>query len=450
MALVYEWNVSMNKYLKKSLLARLISAVLIITIIITPTVGALNGVYDQTFYSGNYITHYNPGDTTGMNCSVNGATGFSAKNNTDYIGNTVFTEAQMQAISANQPFYQEAATAAGIPWQLLAAMHMRESGLKKESPNDDGPYQIVSKSYKIGTMTDDEFKQATLDAANFMKDKSSGKDLSNADNVKYTFFTYNGTAQVYKDQAKTLGFTDEQASNGEGSPYVMNRSDIKRDPTVSPTSTNQTWGQIKRDHGSIEYPANRDYGAFVYYSALAGISSSTCANDSSGLVSGGMTKEQAEAFMSVYSSNPVNKEFIGSSSCSCRGGCLKNCTSFSSYFINKYTSIIGFDGSLAGGNGNQIVPNIIARNPSIQHGTVPRVYAIFSNPAYSKYGPTSAGHTGVVLGIDTENNLAIIGEASCNNASISVRTQSLDTMTNNEDWIYAYSDGLLKDTEMGL
>ena len=48
----------------------------------------------------------------------------------------------------------------------------------------------------------------------------------------------------------------------------MNRADQKRDPTVEPTKSNKTWGQIKKDFSSIEYPANEDYGAFVVYCAI--------------------------------------------------------------------------------------------------------------------------------------------------------------------------------------
>jgi hypothetical protein len=63
------------------------------------------------------------------------------------------------------------------------------------------------------------------------------------------------------------GFTEEQAQLGEGSPYVMNKADAKRDPNKAPYGT---WGQIKRDYGPIEYPANQDHGAYVMFVALHG------------------------------------------------------------------------------------------------------------------------------------------------------------------------------------
>lgn len=48
----------------------------------------------------------------------------------------------------------------------------------------------------------------------------------------------------------------------------MNRADWLRDPTLEPTKSNRTWGQIKNDGGSVSYPANNDYGAFVVYCAI--------------------------------------------------------------------------------------------------------------------------------------------------------------------------------------
>ena len=75
-------------------------------------------------------------------------------------------------------------------------------------------------------------------------------------------------AAAYKTQAINLGFTSAQANNGEGSPYVMNRADKRRDPTVEPTKSNGTWGQIKTNGGKLSYPANSAHGAFVLFSAL--------------------------------------------------------------------------------------------------------------------------------------------------------------------------------------
>ena len=192
--------------------------------------------------------------------------------NTDYAGNKVFNEAQLSAIEANRPFYERSAKEHGIPWQMIAAIHMREHSLRRDGPsNGYGPYQITPSVKPVGAYSDEQFQAATDEAAAIIKSKSGGRDLFNLDNIKYTFFAYNGTAGAYKEQAKRLGFSEEEANNGEGSPYVMNRTDLKRDPTVEPTRSNSTWGQIKKDYGPIEFPANSDYGAFIYYSVIAGV-----------------------------------------------------------------------------------------------------------------------------------------------------------------------------------
>ncbi len=152
---------------------------------------------------------------------------------------------------------------------MLAAIHYREYGLRREGPsNGNGPYQIWGSSYPTGTLTDAQFQKATNDAAAFIKSKANGRALNTANNIKYTFFAYNGISSAYKTQALNLGFTQSQANNGEGSPYVMNRADRRRDPTVEPTKSNKTWGQIKTDGGTLSYPANSDYGAYVVYKSI--------------------------------------------------------------------------------------------------------------------------------------------------------------------------------------
>lgn len=191
------------------------------------------------------------------------------QNNTDYRGLQILSNDQISRLNANKKFYQNAAATYGIPWQMIAAIHYREYGLRKAGPsNGNGPYQIWGSSYPIGDYTDAQFQDATNKAAAFIKGKLNGRDCSSDDNVKYGFFAYNGISAAYKTQAMNLGFTSAKANNGEGSPYVMNRYDRMRDPTVEPTKSNGTWGQIKTDGGPIVYPANSDYGAYVVYRAL--------------------------------------------------------------------------------------------------------------------------------------------------------------------------------------
>ena len=187
----------------------------------------------------------------------------------NYIGDSIFTESQLVLLEYNIPFYKKSAEISGVPWQMLAAIHYREYSLRRGGPsNGDGPYQIWGKDYPIGVYSDDQFQLATNEAAMFLRNKIGSKDISNIDTIKYAFFAYNGTATAYKKQAKLMGCTDHQANIGEGSPYVMNRYDARRDPTREPVKTGGTWGQIKVDHGAISYPATNNFGAFVVYIAL--------------------------------------------------------------------------------------------------------------------------------------------------------------------------------------
>lgn len=213
------------------------------------------------------------GGTTGSGGKNNAATTASAGENKDYAGNPVFTDEQWAKVQEYQPLYEEASKKQGdnIPWAVLAAIHVRESNLSRTNPNSDGIFQILALDVPAGhENTDAEFVEQAVAALNEFSGHLGGKDASDDDNIKYAFFGYNGRAGVYKTQARDLGFTEEEAENGEGSPYVMNRADAKRDPTVEPTKSNGTWGQIKRDYGPIEYPANSDYGAYIYYIAAGG------------------------------------------------------------------------------------------------------------------------------------------------------------------------------------
>lgn len=187
----------------------------------------------------------------------------------DYRGADILTAAQLQLLNENKRFYQNAEREIGVPWQVMAAIHFRENKLKRTGPNNgNGPYQIWNSSYPIGTLTDQQFQTATNDAAQFIKGKVGTISLNDDNKVKRAFFAYNGMAPVYKTQATNLGFTSAQADVGEGSPYVMNRADTRRDPTVEPTKSNRTWGQIKTDGGTLSYPANTDHGAFIVFAAL--------------------------------------------------------------------------------------------------------------------------------------------------------------------------------------
>ena len=188
--------------------------------------------------------------------------------NKDYIGNNIFTEKQLDRIKENEAVYKKTADKYDIPWQIMAVLHCRENNFSRYAKTNQGLYGDTSCQWPIGEYTEELFQQATDKAAEAFLSNIPDRNLHIDDDVKYSFFRYNGCAKVYKNQAINLGFTQAQADIGEGSPYVMNRADARRDPTVEPTKSNNTWGQIKRDGGPIEYPANDDYGAYVMFKAL--------------------------------------------------------------------------------------------------------------------------------------------------------------------------------------
>lgn len=353
---------------------------------------------DPEFESLNNITHQSNCAETTATCSNSAST--SIFSNQDYAGREVFSTAQQEAIEANKTFYENAGTAHDVPWQLLATIHGRETGFKKYGPsNGYGPYQITPSSYPIkAEYTDQEFQTATNDAAASLKTRAGNRDMSDPNTIKFVLFSYNGRAQKYIDQGIALGFSAEEAANGEGSPYVMNKFDEKRDPTVEPTKSNGTWGQVKRDHGPVEYPANSDPGAFVYYSALS--NSSLCG--SGAVAKNGDANSVQAAFTDYMNSHNESYAPFGY-----KLG-VNGCTTLSSWYIGELTNV-----KYNRGNGEAVVRNLVAANAD--KGLVatdkPTAPAIFSVAGGSKsWGASgiSAGHVGVVVSVDEATQTATV------------------------------------------
>lgn len=395
---------------KKTLTGLIIGTV--ISVFAVTTALATN---QDALFSSNHILFYNPSAPT---CDVGSSSGGSSDavgKVVDYKNREILNDAQVKAINDNKPFYEKAAQKVGIPWEMIAVIHVRESGLGRTNPdNGQGIYQFFDKRggpYPTGAVSDEEFQRQTDFVAQFILEKagSKGSGLKSGDDnaVKYTFFAYNGIASAYIDQALKLGFNDEQAGNGEGSPYVMNKADEKRDPD----SNSSNWGQIKQDNGDIEYPANKDHGAFVTYAALKGKISSSCSG--SGTIDGnGLSEEDAKKFMMAYGENKNNFSALavqlgGNPWSICDGGGGSNCVTFSAFFNNAFTDMpkIGYP------NGVEVVSTLAKHGVST--GTEPRIFSTFSNAnlPIPGNGP-DFGHTGIVLGKKSDGSL-IVGHASC-------------------------------------
>lgn len=379
-----------------------------------------------------------------------------AGSNTNYSGAQVFSDAEKQAIEDNEAIYKEAAEEYDFPWQILAVLHKMETGLKRRNPdNGQGVYQLYSytgggsndKRFEpADSITEEEFKRQTKIAAKIVKEKAKENNIdlkgSNSDGIKKFFFVYNGMAKEYIDKAIAMGFTQEQANNGEGSAYVMNRYDARRDPTSD--NMDPLWkGRYTGDNKYDPNATSKNFGAYVQYEALAG-SGDNCKVD--GLEDGGFKSlDEAKEFMKYYKNKardnrykrPVTLDGIVHSN-NCTYGALANCVSFTKWFINKYASGGPYNNI---GNGKEVVANLI--NEGFEDGGhTPRAYAVFSRQS----GASGWGHTGIILGVDTARKKVIIGEAACglDVDYIDAKEKDLDEFSSN-DYTYAYTDKKLKE-----
>ena len=232
------------------------------------------------YYGLNGIYYYN-GDAEKCGVSEGG--------NQNYAGAPVWSDAELAAISDNRAIYEEAASEYDFPWQVLAVLHSMETGLKRYNPsNGQGVYQLYSYTRggsnenaftPAGPIDEAEFRRQSLIAAEVVS--SMVGDLNDSDNVKKLFFKFNGMSTRYIEKALAMGFSSEEAQNGEGSPYVMNRYDARRDPSSGEMDSN--WpGRYVRDGVYDPNSTSMVFGAFVKYEALAG--SSYCSSNGGEIV----------------------------------------------------------------------------------------------------------------------------------------------------------------------
>lgn len=155
-------------------------------------------------------------------------------------------DSHVTLINANMQYYKAAEILTGVPWEMLAAIHFKETGNDPTHPN---PYQITG--WGGGTFSD-----ATLAAANILQQKAlippwagaatslptgwedpSGplsadmnwKEKLMQQRIKNAFWGYNGRADYMRDMAVEYGF-DRIMEGYEGSAYVMNNWDEARNP----------------------------------------------------------------------------------------------------------------------------------------------------------------------------------------------------------------------------
>ena len=198
----------------------------------------------------------------------------SADSSKNYLGNQILTSAEQSTISNNRSLYEQMVEGTQIPWRIMATIHYRNNQLSRTSNNEHGIFNIESKTYPTGEINDSTFVQMGKDAISATYNLySRGINFSNNNDIKRFFFAVNGSSEKYKQQARDLGFSEDEANRGEGSPYVMNKADQQRDPSHNST----TWGELSND--ALSYPANQLYGAFLVYGAIGGTSNNNgCSN----------------------------------------------------------------------------------------------------------------------------------------------------------------------------
>lgn len=178
-------------------------------------------------------------------------------------------------VNRNKSFYIQVMNETGVPWEMLAAIHYRETNFSHTNPsNGQGVFQFVNGDggpYPAGAVSDAEFIRQLKFMANklqgdYVNRGSAPRErrqlVANEQNVaivKDTLFSYNGRAAVYTNQAGHFGY-NPTTQPYEGSPYVMNRFDCPR----------ARMGIVTRDYGAGIDGVDARYGAFTVFARLRG------------------------------------------------------------------------------------------------------------------------------------------------------------------------------------
>jgi len=163
-------------------------------------------------------------------------------------GNGKLNSATVASLQTKQPVYEAGAAQAGIPWDVLAALHMRETGL---NASGDNPFQITGYH---GTFS----ANAAATAAKFLVHKGKsvyGVDISknpSDENIQLAYLAYNRGSSY-----KSKGLTPND------SPYVFNFYDSAHQNMKWPPGDIGSVGGV-----SIAGKVDRNLGAFTFLSIM--------------------------------------------------------------------------------------------------------------------------------------------------------------------------------------
>ena len=133
--------------------------------------------------------------------------------------------------------------------------------------------------------------------------------------------------------------------------------------------------------------------------SVSGPAFGTCGDISA--VEGGLNRSQAQAIADYYNSSEVR---ISDWNLSATGSTKRNCTSFSYFFVQRFTSIghTSYSMFLPGGDGGDVAHNLSV-NKALPSGDAPRPFSVFSvRGSSSEYG-----HTGIVVGVEGDNIITV-------------------------------------------
>ena len=175
---------------------------------------------------------------------------------------------------------------------------------------------------------------------------------------------------------------------------------------------------------------------------------SSCSGGGDGeLREGGMTEDEAKDLMKKYkelvfqykgksyfsmtAKNGETKSWTNHCTADGYDGVLKNCVSFTKWFVYTYVDIP--KGFTIKGDGAQVVGHM--KNDGFETGTQPRPYAVFS------WSNSGYGHTGIVLKVNDDGTF-IVGESSCSASWSSDWVAHTAThKLSDHNWTFAYTDG---------
>ncbi|MEV8358477.1 phage tail tip lysozyme [Microbacterium sp. NPDC076895] len=433
-----------------------IFAALIAVLLNVAIPNAAFAVFDERFYSSNEILFYDP---RAVACSARGASSAATvealrgDDNASKIYN-FWTDAGLTAQQAAgiagsiqhesgfSPFRQEMPHADGKPvwpdggWGIAqftwdpgqrgdATAYVRNDIgadlFDKYYKNDYGGSVFASNGYVpdgVPTEVNDKFLLSEL---NYLLDHIKGLNPNNIRRGDYQrdFDKSFGTDTTLYDYLATLSTASDVAI---------------------------AWTYLYEYPGDIKATATaRGESAEALLATLGTNVTSSCGG--SGPTDGGMTLDQAKAFMQTYlqidDGDPNNDAQYLSGACYLL---TDNCVTFSSYFVRKYTTL-----NWQGADGGKVVNALSEVNPDAEVGTVPQTYAIFGTRKGSTICDDGlpCGHTGIVLGVDTARNKVIVGEAAyCNPSFTAAREYDLDAWSNGE-YTYLYAKNNLNPDRSG-